>query len=218
MSDDYILVTTLGCEGSSSHQQATRHIHWLAARHQCQPVRKVSWRETSGISNIQVPLVLCQQVRLRHPEQHYLVFLDNLFLNVEVAHCLPEIGFAVMGTTRKNASGVLNCLVEAKSANRSLVWNSVLAVIVHYCLCFLWQDNNAVIAITTAHSLHRPEDRTETLRHRPKPTSANAAITWPVFEGHATKWLRIPEAIDDYNHGMNGVDTASQLRGRVYLS
>ena len=51
MSDDCILVTTLGCEGSSSHQQATRHIHWLAARPQCQPVRKVSWRETSGISN-----------------------------------------------------------------------------------------------------------------------------------------------------------------------
>ena len=40
MSDDYILVTISGCEGSSSHQQATRHIHWLAARPQCQPVRK----------------------------------------------------------------------------------------------------------------------------------------------------------------------------------
>jgi hypothetical protein len=27
------------------------------------------------------------------------------------------------------------------------------------------------------------------------------------------KWLNIPEPIDDYMHGMYGVDTASQLRG-----
>ena len=40
MSDDYIVVTISGCEGSSHHQQATRHTHWLAARPQCQPVRK----------------------------------------------------------------------------------------------------------------------------------------------------------------------------------
>ena len=51
MSDHYILVTISGCEGSSSHQQATRHIHWLAGRPRYQPVRKVPWRETSGISN-----------------------------------------------------------------------------------------------------------------------------------------------------------------------
>jgi hypothetical protein len=70
-----------------------------------------------------------------------------------------------------------------------------------------------VIAITTAHSVHREKDRIERLRRRPKATSTNAAITWPVFEGRATKWLQIPKAIDDYNHGMNGVDLGSQLRG-----
>ena len=52
MSDDYILVTVTGCEGSSSHQQATRHTHWLAGR---APVSadqsKVSRRETAVISN-----------------------------------------------------------------------------------------------------------------------------------------------------------------------
>jgi hypothetical protein len=86
-------------------------------------------------------------------------------------------------------------------------------VVVSYCLYFLWQDNNAVLAITTAHSLHRQEDRVEVHRRRPKASSSNAVITWLVFEGESRKWLRIPEAIDDYNHGMNGVDIASQIRG-----
>jgi len=166
----------------------------------------------------QVPLVLCQHVRDLYPEQHYLVFLDNLFLNVEVAHCLLAIGFAVMGTTRKNAAGVPESLLAVKNQDKTLqnkttlVYNSVLAVVVSFCLCFLWQDNNAVIVITTAHSIHKQEDRTERLRRRPKKTSTNASLSWPVFEGQSTKWLCIPEAIDDYNHSMNGVDTASQLR------
>ena len=35
----------------------------------------------------QVPLVLCEKVRQVYSEQLFLVFLDNLFLNVSVAHC-----------------------------------------------------------------------------------------------------------------------------------
>lgn len=86
-------------------------------------------------------------------------------------------------------------------------------MVMSFCLYFLWQDNNAVITITPTYSLYKQEDHMEVLRQQPKPTSANAAITWPVFEGRSTKWLHIPGAIDDYNHGMNGIDTASQLRG-----
>ena len=54
----------------------------------------------------QVPKVLCQHVRDFYPEQHFLVFLDNLFFDVRVAHCLLEIGFFDMSTARKNAKGV----------------------------------------------------------------------------------------------------------------
>jgi hypothetical protein len=44
-------------------------------------------------------------------------------------------------------------------------------------------------------------------------TSANASQSYSVFEGQSTKWLRVPVPIDEYNHGMNGVDTASQIGG-----
>ena len=192
-----------GCEGSEGMNKPRQF-----EQHELPPIQLAP--------QFQVPIVLCQQVRTLHPEQQYLVFLDNLFLNIHIAHCLLAIGFAVMGTTRKNAAGIPDALLEVKNtekkSRKQLVWNSVMAVIVSFCLCFLWQDNNAVIAITTAHSLHRQEDQVEVLRRRPKATSSNAAITWPVFEGQSTKWLRIPSAINDYNHGMNGVDTASQLR------
>lgn len=121
----------------------------------------------------QVPLHLCEQVRQFCPLQQFLVFLDNLFLNINVAHCLFAIGFSVMGTTRKNTAGLpatlTDILAKDKNAKKEereqqkpkklqLAYNSVVAVIVYKCLCFLWQDNNTVVAITTAHSLHRQED------------------------------------------------------------
>ena len=177
----------------------------------------------------QVPLVFCEQIRHFYPEQHFLVFLDNLFLNVNVAHCLLYINFAVMGTTRKNAAGLPLSLTdilvkdkklkkEAKENDKSkakklqLAYNSVLAVIISKCLCFLWQDNNTVCAITTAHSLHRQQDRIVRKRKRPSSISTNAKQAFACFEGQVEKELEIPVPIDDYNHGMNGVDIASQIQ------
>ena len=174
----------------------------------------------------QVPLYLCEQVRHLY-NQYYIVFLDNLFLNVAVAHCLYVIDFFVMGTTRKNAVGVPDSLTDVLAKDKKakkdakeddkpkklqLAYNSVLAVIVNFCLCFLWQDNATVLAITTAHSLHRPDDRVLRTRKRPSGTSANAKRAFACFEGQVQKELEIPVPIDDYNHGMNGVDTASQIQ------
>jgi Transposase IS4 len=166
----------------------------------------------------QVPVVLCSDVHQIQPKRQFLVFLDNLFLTVDVAHCLLNINFATMGTTRKNAAGVPNDLLAIKNADKEedkklFKWNSAIARIVGRCLVFLWQDNNLVIGITTAHSLHRVEDQVERLRRRPKASSRMANITWPAFNGEIRKWLHIPGSIDDYNHGMNGVDLASQFRG-----
>lgn len=89
----------------------------------------------------------------------------------------------------------------------------MLAEVVDSTLCFLWQDNNAVLGVTTA---HRIKDETiERLQKRPSPSSANAAIVQPVFGDEPFKWLHIPRVIDDYNHYMNGVDRANQLRKNI---
>ena len=49
-------------------------------------------------------------------------------------------------------------------------------------------------------------------RKRPKKTSANSAITWPVFEGSARKNLSVPTFIDIYNRFMGGIDISNSLR------
>jgi hypothetical protein len=77
-------------------------------------------------------------------------------------------------------------------------------------LCFVWQDNNAVLGVTTAYSLHRSkEDTIIRNRKRPKLISTNARITRPIFGDLARKDLAIPKVIDDYNHHMNSVDLAN---------
>ena len=139
----------------------------------------------------------------------FTVFLDNLFLNVEVAQALLVRNFLCMGTTRKNARGVPQELVDLKEHNRALVWNSCIGIVVNSVLCFLWQDNNAVLGIITAYSLHILVKR---LRTRPSTTSTNAHIVLPVFGDQKKKELEIPYAIDEYNHHMNGVDRNNQLR------
>ena len=48
------------------------------------------------------------------------------------------MNIAIYGTTQKNAKGVPKSLLAAKDDNsKLLVWNSVLAVILEFCLCFL---------------------------------------------------------------------------------
>jgi hypothetical protein len=76
-------------------------------------------------------------------------------------------------------------------------------------LCFLLQDNNTVLEMTTVYDLTKTVIR---LRKRPAPTSTNARIVRPVFGEEIEKELLILRVIDDYNYYMNGVDTANQLR------
>jgi Transposase IS4 len=66
-------------------------------------------------------LRFAQRLRARYPDRIFCYFLDNLFLNVDVAQCLLQMRFACMGTTRKNAAGVPQWLINVKKHNRGLV-------------------------------------------------------------------------------------------------
>lgn len=158
-------------------------------------------------------LRLAMRLRQRYPEPAFCYFLDNLFLNVDVAQALLAMGISCCGTTRKNAAGVPTWLLDLKNNNRGVVWNSAFGEVIEQTLCWAWQDNNMVIGITTAYQIKN--ETAYVLRKRPAPTSTNAAIVRPVFGDCARKWLHIPLAIDDYNHHMNGIDRANQLRANM---
>ena len=92
-------------------------------------------------------------------------------------------------------------------------YGGVLAIPRERTLCFAWQDNNVVLGLTTAFSLHNPsEDFVLRNRKRPKESSTNASIARRTFGNQPQKRIPIPTAIDAYNHGMNAVDIANQLR------
>ena len=170
----------------------------------------IPFRPVRLASTFATVIRLAQQLRIDpvFPRVHCL-FLDNLFLNQDVCLTLLALNIACMGTTRKNAIGISPKLITMKQQNRGLVWNSASAEIKEGVLQFLWQDNNTVLGMTTAYSLHQTIWRE---RKRPALTSTNAHIVRPVFGDAVKKWLQIPLAIDEYNHGMNGVDRANQLQ------
>lgn len=179
-------------------------------------VNRVESKELTQLIKIHLAptftLILClaQCLYTVYSECVFCFFLNNLFLNINVSQALLALQICCTGTTRKNAQGIPEWLIKLKQHNCSLIWNSMLAEIVDSTLCFLWQDNNAVLGLTTAHCLKN--DTVEQLWKWPSPTSVNAQIIRPVFGDEPFKWLHIPCTIDDYNHYMNGIDCSNQLR------
>src|SRR5437762_3250728 len=67
---------------------------------------------------------------------------------------------------------------------------------------------------------HIPTEEITRNRKRPKKTSINSTIVREIFDGQYRKELKIPTFINYYNHYMNLVDVANQLRAiaTVYFS
>jgi hypothetical protein len=152
---------------------------------------------------------LCQELQTNEIGVKRLVFLDNLFLTLALAHTLLVIGIGVMGTTRKNHKDFPQRFIDAKLSNSQFSYGSCATEVINYALCFLWQDNAAVIGISTALTIQEvPEDYVVKLRKKPY----NNAVARGVFGTDATKELPIPRAIDWYNSNHNLVDVADQLR------
>ena len=90
---------------------------------------------------------------------------------------------------------------------------------------FAWKDQQVVLFMSTVHNGRKKVEKlrslpkhllmfvqVEKLRRRPAKTSTNARTSRAPFGDLAVKKLPIPDFIDLYNHFMNGVDVADQLR------
>jgi hypothetical protein len=64
---------------------------------------------------------------------------------------------------------------------------------------------------------HVPIEEITRNRKRPKKTSINSTIIRKVFDEEYRKLLEIPLFIDCYNHYINSVDVANQLRATVIV-
>ena len=136
----------------------------------------------------------------------YILYLDNLFINILLVNALRQLDIEIMRIMQVNALELSLSLIQLKHAKESLKWEYLKTVIVDNILYFLWQDNNQILSITTAYNL---TDMVIRSRKRPSSTHTSASITWPVFESLSIKDLPILTVINVYNHYMSEVDTAN---------
>ena len=162
-----------------------------------------------------VVLTLAQKVHFQGGN-NYIIWLDNLFTTTKVLSALRTYGYGGAGTVRKSEGrGLDDKLVELKKDySDSIEWGKYYAVVdKDNILQFGWKDQGFVTFMSTVSHSATVVQR---LRRRPAATATSAMTSRRVFGDDTTKTLPIPEAIDEYNHHMNGPDQADQLRSYYY--
>ena len=191
------------------------------------------WTDEEGFSKTQaVVLDLLWQEGVSNANQH-IVWLDNLFTSARLLAVLRELGFGAAGTVRttktkrdeleetqgasaqkkpKKNSGLDTSLSDLKlKYGAQIEWGELYGVISKdgKVAQFGWKDQQVVLFMSTVHTCKEVVQR---VRRRPVKPSTNAKPSRAPFGDSATKKLSIPDFIDTYNHFMNGVDVADQLR------
>ena len=194
------------------------------------------WTEDRGFSKTQaVVLDLVSQEGVRNDNYH-IIWLDNLFTSASLLTELKKEGFGGAGTVRISKTareedeeisgttkqrqrakkeqnrGIDRCLSELKLRHTLQVpWGTDYAMVSKDKEVFqvAWKDQAMVLFMST---VSNGTTRIVRQRRRPARTATNARTSRMVFGDAVVKDLAIPNYIDMYNHFMNGVDLADQLR------
>ena len=192
------------------------------------------WTKDLGFNQTQaVVLDLVTQDGIAKNHSH-LIWLDNLFTSARLLSQLDLEGFGAAGTVRTTSTsreeleakegtkaqkkftepnrGLDQRLADLKTKwNSALEWGQLYGSLTsnENVMQYAWKDQNVVLFMST---VSNPRETVRRLRRRPAKTATNARTSRAVFGEMTTKELDIPKFIDMYNHYMNGVDNADQLR------
>ncbi len=145
-----------------------------------------------------------------------ILFMDNYFSCIELAKALRGRGIAVCGTMKTNRRDLPKLLLEMKQTfARDIPYGVLDAMVYDDVLCVAWQDNNLVLALTTAYGVREIDDVVSKTRKRPSKTSTNARIVLPAFKENGKdtweKEFKVPKLFYYYNKHMGEVDRFNAL-------
>ena len=192
------------------------------------------WIKDEDFSKTQaVVLDLLTQQGIDNNNKH-VVWLDNLFTSTRLLSVLRDLGFGIAGTVRVTKTKRdeyeekhdTQAQKQQKKQNKELdtslndlkleygaqiEWGQLYEIISKdkKVAQFAWKDQQIVLFMST---IHTGRKTVETLRRKPAKTSTNARTSRAPFGDLTIKKLPIPDFIDLYNHFMNDVDVADQLR------
>ncbi len=145
-----------------------------------------------------------------------ILFMDNYFTEPKLAVGLKVKGIAVCGTMKHNRTDLSELLVEMKKIFiRDISYGVLAAVVQDDVLYAAWQDNNLVLALTTAYGVREVDDCVSKKRKRLSKISINARVSLPAFIKNGQpvweKEFKVSKLFDYYNKHMGEIDRFNAL-------
>ncbi len=82
----------------------------------------------------------------------YVVYLDNFFSSIDLFMALKALGVEAVRTEKQGSEFDENLLKLKAVATKEKNWGTTAVTTVDdHVLCMVWQDNNTVLLMTTAH-------------------------------------------------------------------
>lgn len=167
-----------------------------------------------NLSKTEAVVITLARCFREHGGFEHSIWMDNLFTSSRLLLLLRDYGFGGSGTVRQhgqNSKGFdPDLFALKKDFGDSIDWGKLYgSVDKDNVYSLAWKDQGLVLFMSTIVDPHSTVIRQ---RKRPSSTATSAATSRRLFGSEPTKALPIPEFIDMYNHYMNAVDRADQLR------
>lgn len=146
----------------------------------------------------------------------YCIYLDNYYTSKKLYEMLRDEGIGAHGTANTNHHAQVHPeLAALKNGGKMPSWGSFKATHEDGVLQICWQDSVPTLFMSTVDSVSETVKKD---RWRPPKASSKAAVDdWerqgePASNRLGHRRVDLPTFADSYNHNMNAVDVANQLR------